>query len=211
MSSSSPRHADQPALTVTRSVAPPRSANGSLRTVSCASRARSAALAERSQTNRNSSPPQRATVASGPATRSQAGGGLLQHGIAGLVAVLVVDALEVIDVQDRDRDAGRAARDRRRQRLLGAPAVGQAGQRVRRQQALQLVLEALRAHRRLHAGDELDAVERLAQVVVGAAPQALGGLVGARVAGEEHDRRVGDRGIGLAWPRARRSRRAGAS
>lgn len=90
----------------------------------------------------NSSPPRRAG-------RSDARGGgqqhtdFVQYRIATGVRITVVDALEVIDIQDRQHQRTRAAAgaaDVARQRLVEMPAVGQPGQGV----LVRLALEHIR-------------------------------------------------------------------
>ena len=62
---------------------------------------------------------------------------LAQHEVADLVAVAVVDALEVVDVDERDRGARRRAGEARAQHLGEVPPVEQLGQRVHAREPLQ--------------------------------------------------------------------------
>ena len=109
-----------------------------------------------------------------------------QHGVARGVAVVVVDVLEVVDVGHDDGE--RLAGGRRGGAGLGqhgrtvatAENAGEhvgAGHALELQVALaQLVAQPAGAQRRAHAGDELGPLDGLADVVVGAAAQALGHL-----------------------------------
>ena len=96
--------------------------------------ARSAAVVRRRRrsSTQNSSPPQRAATSRGAQRAGDALGHAAQHRVAGRVAVGVVDALEVVDVEQQH--GGRPALGRRgaaRLQLLGeVAAVGQARQRV---------------------------------------------------------------------------------
>ena len=90
----------------------------------------------------NSSPPKRATVSIGRMQSCSACGDVLEHQVAGRVAVGVVDALEVVDVdhQHQRRLAGAGdAVDLAGQRQLELAPVGQAGQRVAARQLAQAV------------------------------------------------------------------------
>ena len=57
----------------------------------------------------NSSPPRRVTVSVSRTHCLQPLGGLAQHVVAGLVAERVVDALEVIEIDDEQRELSRLA------------------------------------------------------------------------------------------------------
>ena len=126
-----------------------------------------------------------------------------QHGVAGGVAVVIVDRLEVVDVGHDDRE--------RLARGGGGARLGQhggsvttadharehvgAGHALELQVALaQLVAQPAGAQRRADAGDELGRLDGLADVVVGAATEALGQLAGGGAPGDEDHR---DRSRGL--------------
>ena len=85
------------------------------------------------RTMANSSPPTRATSVHRPHAVEQRRGHGLEHQVAAGMAVGVVDALEVVDVQHQQQrrlaGAGHAV-DLARQRQLEAAAVGQAGERI---------------------------------------------------------------------------------
>ena len=131
-----------------------------------------------------------------------------EHVVPDVVAVLVVDRLEGVEVEDADRErvpvtpgaadhAGQLGEDR-------AP-VEQPGQRVLAQQRLEppalgyeLVLEILGAAGRLHAGDDLAVGHRLDQEVDDAPPQAPGRRGGIEpVRRHHHDRGAVHVRIGL--------------
>ena len=87
----------------------------------------------------NSSPPRRQTTSSGRDAAAQRRRERAEELVADAVAVDVVDALEVVDVEHQhgDRACVRLARERVQQALVEAAVVEQAGQGV----GLGLVLE----------------------------------------------------------------------
>jgi hypothetical protein len=135
-----------------------------------------------------------------PHRGGQQRGHLLQHRVARLVAVPVVDLLEVVDVhqQHRDREgvpARRAEDDV--QRLIEVTAVVQAGEVVGPRHPVELLGAAPQLgaqdrdlHRSRHARQQLGRVRWLAQVVVRTGPQGAHDVLAAGAAGEEDDRQV---------------------
>ena len=137
-------------------------------TASCSPPARSSSRA-------NSSPPRRA-----PCRPREAGAQPVRHRpqqlVAGVVAVAVVDGLELVDVEQQHADPRAAGLERVLEAVVEQRAVRQLGERVVERLALELVLERLElAHGLLEAvvleRDRHVAGERLeqAQVLVGEA------------------------------------------
>jgi hypothetical protein len=119
-------------------------------------------------------------------------GDLAQDRVARGVAVDVVDALEAVDVDEHGAELApvtAAARDGGAQHVVCVAAVGQPGHDVGARELLQLrvaagelLVERAQPQRRTDPGDELDGVDGLADVVVGAALQPLGEPPGVGVA-----------------------------
>jgi hypothetical protein len=134
-------------------------------------------------------------------------GDLPQHGVAGLVAVRVVDALEVVDVGHDDGERlveARGVLERLGEPLLDVPPVVDAGEPVGLRHAPQLVvgprqllLQRLDAQQRLHARLELGELDRLGDVVVGAGVEPLDHVLGAVERGLQHDRHERQPGLAL--------------
>src|SRR5690606_27742550 len=134
-------------------------------------------------------------------------GQLLEHAVAHLVAVRVVDLLEVVEVEHHDGDG--LARPLRPlellvEDLLDVAVVVEAGEAVADAELrelevllLELLLEALDAEHRADAGLELGEVDRLGEVVVRPGIEA-GDLVACRVPdGHEDDRDERERIVAL--------------
>ena len=99
-----------------------------------------------SSSTANSSPPKRAAVSDGPDRGRDALGDLEQQLIAGGVAEAVVDGLEVVEVEEDDRQAellAPGAGDRVAHALVEQRAVGQVGDRVVEGLVGELLLEGL--------------------------------------------------------------------
>ena len=114
------------------------------------------ASAASGSSSRNSSPPQRAARSSSRRPVGQAGGDRAQDGVAGGVAVDVVDGLEAVDVDEhraerRDRGGARAAIVCA-QHVVGVAAVGQAGEHVGAGELLELGVAGAPARRAARAG-----------------------------------------------------------
>ena len=108
--------------------------------------AASCALTTSSSRMANSSPPKRAAVSLGADARGQALGDLAQDLVAGGVAEAVVDRLEVVEVEEDDRDAvllAAVARDGVAHALDEQRAVGEVGDRVVEGLVGELLLEGL--------------------------------------------------------------------
>ena len=88
----------------------------------------------------NSSPPRRARKAAAAGGSVQAPGHVLQHPVAETVAERIVDGLEVVDVDEQQRQllGGAGARECRRQTRRQLPPVGQLRQRIVMRQVVQL-------------------------------------------------------------------------
>ena len=98
----------------------------------------------------NSSPPSRARTSVSRIRLAQRGGDGLEQVVARLVAELVVDGLEVIQIDQQHRPAAAIAGRRLGflgQRLLEAPAVEQRGQKIVVDEMIQMRLRALSARR----------------------------------------------------------------
>ena len=94
----------------------------------------------------------------GPDLGPHPAGGHLQHVVAGVVAVGVVDLLEVVEVDEEGADLVAGARagvlERALQQAFGLGAVGQPGERVVRGAVLKLALQPLALADRV--GEQLD-------------------------------------------------------
>ena len=124
---------------------------------------------------------------------------LLQQRVADRVAVVVVDVLEIVEVDEGDREAPRAlvAADRLLDALLDQGAVGQAGQVVEIGAPRQLVLDALAVadvERARHQELAVEDVHRLA----GGEPGPLAARVGEPVLGGERRARLHQADLPLA-------------
>ena len=112
---------------------------------------------------------------------AQRAGDLDQGAVAGVVAVLIVDVLEAVEVDHRDRQLAAVAAGAADQPLEpgeDVAAVEQPGQRVLVEQRLEpaaladeLLLQCLGAGGRAHAREHLRGRDRLDQQVGGAAPE----------------------------------------
>ena len=111
---------------------------------------------------RNSSPPRRPRWSSARRRAAQRVGDGGQHPVAGRVAVLVVERLEVVEVDDRDETGGRGGgrRDQRVELAEQEAPVGEPGQRVLEEQRLEppalvdeLLLQAPSCARRRARGE----------------------------------------------------------
>ncbi len=107
--------------------------------------AASARLARRGRrsSSRNSSPPWRASRPRSPSAPRSRAGDAAQQPVAGAVPERVVDELEVVEVDEQQRDRALApprARDRGAHARLELRAVGEPGQRVEEREPAQLLL-----------------------------------------------------------------------
>ena len=196
----SPDQCAQPTEIVT-AASPPATATGAAAT---AARSRSAA---RSAPSRSVSGQDHHELVAAPAGQLVAAAQrarepprhLLQHPVARLVAVGVVDALEVVDVDAAEREQVPVAGGQgdRALELVGAVAAvrqpGQVvGERLRGEPLVgvdELVVERLDAQRRPQARIELDRVERRGEAVLRAALQRRGHRRGV---GDHEHRRDGE-------------------
>ena len=104
----------------------------------------------------NSSPPRRPAVSAARTAGREAHADLAQHAVSGVMAVRVVDDLEVIEVQVQDADRTSAAyllSQRQGQVVHHQVTVGQPGQRIGEGAARQLVLRGLAGTDVLDVGD----------------------------------------------------------
>ena len=86
-----------------------------------------------SYTITNSSPPILATTSAPRTSDMSRRAGLAQHDVAGIVTVKVVDRLEIVDVEECDRErhaASQRAGQANFEQFVEQPSVGQSGQRV---------------------------------------------------------------------------------
>ena len=116
-----------------RLAADDRTGRSNARTIRSATPSACASSPMSSHRTANSSPPKRATVSLGRSSAAQARADRAQQLVAGVVAERVVDDLEVVEVEEEQREAA-APRRRRAERVAEAVeqqrAVREAGERV---------------------------------------------------------------------------------